>query len=202
MKCHSNLREDNEMRKGSDHPNWKGGVTSDQGRVSVSRPGHQRARHKGLYVRRAVLVLEEKLGRSLEPEEVAHHINGITDDDRPENLQVMTNSEHTRLHMSGSACPWYRGDLDNDLIRAEYRKGASSRELAVKYGCSSPTIMRRISVDERREGGGVKKDLDVELIREEYRSGVTSRELAVKFGCSPQTIRSRIPAEERRDRGG
>jgi hypothetical protein len=38
------------------------------------------------------------LGRHLQPDEIVHHINGIVNDDRPENLAVMTQSEHAKLH--------------------------------------------------------------------------------------------------------
>jgi hypothetical protein len=43
-------------------------------------------------------VLECKLGRELTADEDAHHINGDTTDDRPENLEALSKSEHTRLH--------------------------------------------------------------------------------------------------------
>ena len=69
-----------------------------EGYVFVKRVGHPRSTKEG-FVKLAVLVVEAKLGRHLNRQEHIHHINGIRDDDRPENLMILTNSEHTRLHM-------------------------------------------------------------------------------------------------------
>lgn len=44
------------------------------------------------------LVMQKHLGRTLSPSEVIHHINGNTMDNRIENLQLMTQSEHCALH--------------------------------------------------------------------------------------------------------
>jgi hypothetical protein len=44
------------------------------------------------------LIMEEFLGRRLTRREVVHHINGNTKDNALENLQLMTLSEHGRLH--------------------------------------------------------------------------------------------------------
>jgi hypothetical protein len=72
-------------------------VKTRDGYVLVRQPGHPRAGGNG-YVKRSILVWEEAHGRPV-PEGVAtHHVNGIRDDDRPENLLVLTPSEHSKLH--------------------------------------------------------------------------------------------------------
>lgn len=45
------------------------------------------------------VVMEESLGRKLLPGEIVHHINGDKHDNRPENLEVMSQSEHIKLHL-------------------------------------------------------------------------------------------------------
>lgn len=42
---------------------------------------------------------EHRLVVDAEPGEIVHHINGDKLDNRPENLQVMSQSEHVRLHL-------------------------------------------------------------------------------------------------------
>ncbi len=45
-----------------------------------------------------VVIMEEHLGRRINRSEVVHHINGVKDDNRIENLQVMSASDHMRHH--------------------------------------------------------------------------------------------------------
>jgi len=75
----------------------RGKLVNDRGYVLILRPEHPR-RVAGQYVYEHTLVAEGVLGRYLGPGEVVHHINGCRGDNRPENLAVMTSSEHTRLH--------------------------------------------------------------------------------------------------------
>lgn len=67
-------------------------------RYFIKMPGHPRAING--YVREHVLVMEKILGRFLAPDEHVHHINGDKGDNRPENLMVLSNAEHTKLHMT------------------------------------------------------------------------------------------------------
>ena len=67
------------------------------GYMFIKVAGHPRATKEG-FVKHAVLVFEGIIGRNLSRQEHVHHINGIRDDDKPENLTIMTNSEHARLH--------------------------------------------------------------------------------------------------------
>ena len=55
-------------------------------------------RTKQNYILISHLVMEEKLGRYLKPEEVVHHINGIITDNRPKNLKLFPNIKAHRQH--------------------------------------------------------------------------------------------------------
>ena len=60
-------------------------------------PKHPNATKSG-YVAEHRAVVEKILGRYLKKKEVIHHINGNKHDNRLENLEVMTASEHNTLH--------------------------------------------------------------------------------------------------------
>lgn len=49
-------------------------------------------------------IMEQHLGRKLSRSEVVHHKNGDKRDNRVENLEIMTLSEHTKKHRSGKTC--------------------------------------------------------------------------------------------------
>lgn len=82
---------------GSGNPKWRGGrmVRRDQ-RTMAYDPA--RAGKHNPYILEYRLVAALMLGRALTRREIVHHLNGDTMDNRPENLEVMTQSEHARIH--------------------------------------------------------------------------------------------------------
>lgn len=83
--------------KGKSHPWWNGGKKMHRsGYVYVYVPDHP---YKGKYgyVFEHRLVMEKHIGRYLKPSEHIHHINGVKTDNLIENLQILSNSEHSKL---------------------------------------------------------------------------------------------------------
>ena len=78
-------------------PRFKGGLVRNQGHVRCLCHGHPRADNDG-YVTRAILAWEEANHQSFPDGKEPHHKNLVKDDDRPENIEPLTHSEHSRLH--------------------------------------------------------------------------------------------------------
>lgn len=77
--------------RGARHRNYKDGRGRDGN-------GYARIRNAaGVYVHEHRAIMEAILGRPLKTDEHVHHINGVRDDNRLENLQVMPASEHKKL---------------------------------------------------------------------------------------------------------
>lgn len=70
----------------------------DDGYITVYYPDHPDATNDG-YVMQHRLIMEQHIGRRLEKNEVVHHKNRNRADNRLENLQLMTASEHMSMHM-------------------------------------------------------------------------------------------------------
>ena len=115
----------------------KGRKKHSAGYVEIYMPEHPNS-NRG-YIFEHIAVLEKKLGRYLYAHEDSHHINGIKDDNRPENLVAMSKSEHTRLHATGRKRPdIVRHGYDficSKCGKSFYRNQAQSKQGAGKY-CS------------------------------------------------------------------
>ncbi len=73
------------VRQGKRRPN-------KSGYILIGKNGKQQQEHR--------LIMEEHLGRKLLPFpiETVHHINGIRSDNRIENLVVISQAEHVKIH--------------------------------------------------------------------------------------------------------
>ena len=80
--------------RGSKHPSWKGGrKRTSAGYIDIWSPDHPNVDKLG-YVREHRLIMEQKIGRLLLKSEHVHHINGIRDDNRSENLELLSPANH------------------------------------------------------------------------------------------------------------
>lgn len=81
---------------------WNGGKGKTTGGYNlIFHPDHHRADRRG-YVLEHILVFEEATGISVPDGCCIHHLNGIKDDNRIENLCMMTQGAHTVMHHKGA----------------------------------------------------------------------------------------------------
>lgn len=89
-----------ELFKGENNPRWIGGRVFDYSgyvRIFHPRPHAYKAKSQK-YVLEHILIMEKLLGRPLKKPEVVHHLNGIPNDNRPENLMLFpSNKEHKQF---------------------------------------------------------------------------------------------------------
>ena len=80
---------------------WKGGRNYDaQGYIRVWRPEHPDS--NAGYVLEHRLIMEQLLDRHLRKNEIVHHINGVRDDNHPDNLDLQTRKTHpSQDHLKG-----------------------------------------------------------------------------------------------------
>ena len=118
------------------HGRWKGGRINRSGYILVLISEHPYADTLG-YVREHRLVMEKKLGRYLTPQEEIHHLNGIKNDNRIENLSLSDRRSHQTLHIRNQHprkfynLKWLNQKLDKGMTRTAIAEecGVSSSSL-------------------------------------------------------------------------
>ncbi len=81
--------------RGDKHYHWRGGKTEKMGYVLLYMPNHPRALSG--YVREHIWVWEKTYGKPVPRNHLIHHLNGIKNDNRPENLVAIKRGTHASL---------------------------------------------------------------------------------------------------------
>lgn len=106
LKKHS-IPYQKQRRVGPVNGRWKGGrIIDHDGYVLIKKHDHPyKNRHS--YVREHRLVMEQVLGRYLEPNEVIHHKDGNKQNNHPDNLEIFSsNQEHLAKTLEGKTPNW------------------------------------------------------------------------------------------------
>ena len=120
---------------------WNGGVCHHgDGYIFLMKKDHPRSNEKG-YVFEHVLVAENKIGRFLLDNECVHHINGIRNDNRSENLIVLTKSEHAQHHSRKEGKTY---EFDNVFLQREYLMGKTIDEIALENNSTYKVVRSRL----------------------------------------------------------
>jgi hypothetical protein len=109
----------------------------------MSKHPYKRMKVNGRCIDRHRYVMEQHLGRKLRPDEIVHHINGDKRDDRIENPELMSRSDHTKKHVTGAlhGNSKLTGE-DVKKIREELVSGVCVRDLAMAYNVTPRLILR------------------------------------------------------------
>jgi len=156
LKEASDLAKSNgRIKTGDKSTSWKGGNNN----------GYKWVHHNGKRMPEQYIVMEELIGRPVKKGEVVHHKNGDRADNRVENLDLMTKSEHSSLHnpkgkklkqetiekmrkrMSGKHRKedhWqWRKDITKDVLIDALRKFNTKTEASEYLGMSIDNIKKR-----------------------------------------------------------
>src|SRR5690606_28227193 len=159
------------IKIGMDIHNVTGRKKSNEGYVLLKIPTHPYAQSNG-YVLEHRVVFETIIDTYLTDNVIVHHINGVKDDNRFANLQIMDRGHHTKLHHEGSKRseetrkrnsiatiklgwvgnkhPGYK-NIDRDLQEL-YRQGVPVAKIAELTGVTRRTVYNKI------EKLGLKKE--------------------------------------------
>jgi len=112
MSCAGKVYASNHHQRGTLSHSWKGGKTKNTSgyimvKIEPDHPYYSMARKQG-YVLEHRLIVASKLGRPLLKTEQVHHINGIKDDNRPDNLKLVSLLDHNIRTELCSDCPLRR----------------------------------------------------------------------------------------------
>lgn len=135
------------MLKGPDHHRWKGGRSQHgEGYILIYKPNHHFVNQNG-YILEHRLIWEEYHKAILLPWAIVHHINGNKQDNRIENLEVMSISDHSIHHnpkkdMANRICADC-GSTKSQIDSKGYHKWCKNPLNAQQFLCIKCSMRRR-----------------------------------------------------------
>lgn len=169
------------------------------GRVAVYVPGHPAANNRG-YVLRYRYVMEQHLGRFLNPDELVHHKNGNKLDDTLENLELITRSAHAVHHWKNDIdSPGRKRTVDRDTVAKLRKEGLGCRRIAALLGCAKGTVQRifdgyspesglSVSAENKAKGDKSKRKIDRNEVFRLEKEGLYFKQIATRLGCSNTAV--------------
>lgn len=134
----------NKARKMEKNGFWNGGrIVDKHGYVLLKMNNHPDANRSG-YVREHRLVMEKKLGRRLLRSEVVHHMDGLNNNNHPDNLELFQdNAAHLASTLLGK-CPKWTEEGYQKMLQSAQRKAtiAASTQMALEtYALANNTTV-------------------------------------------------------------
>ena len=93
-------------------------------------------------------MIEQHLGRYLTSDEHVHHRNSNELDDRIENFQILTRSEHTKIHYIEGSGPSQR-ELDYSKIESLVKDGLGYKKIAKMLDYNINSVKSAVRVIKR-----------------------------------------------------
>lgn len=105
---------------------WKNSKGYIEGRVWIDD-------HTQVYVKQHRWIMEQHFGVKLDPNDDVHHINGVKDDNRIENLEIIPHGEHTKSHNLERECnSGYKININKEERERRSEQAKKSKALARK----------------------------------------------------------------------
>jgi hypothetical protein len=139
-------------------------MKTSKGYSLIFQPDHPRADSRG-YVLEHILVFERETGIAVPDGCCIHHLNGIKDDNRIENLCMMTHGAHTVMHNVGKK----HSDSTKKAISEKAKKRFSDKRNHPFY-----------------------KDIDTKKVLDLIAAGSTVTDACKAFGISKSTFYKKV----------